>query len=39
MMSEHRASFPVSVAALCGRKPRVARLAGAGNGVSVRASG
>ena len=35
MVGEHRAPFLVSVAALCGRTPRLARLAGAGNGVSV----
>ena len=39
MMSEHRASFPVGVAALCGRRLRLARLGGAGNGVSIRAAG
>ena len=35
MVTEHRASFLVSCAAPCGRKPRVARLSGRGNGVSV----
>jgi hypothetical protein len=35
MVGEHRASFLVSVAALCGRRPRLARLARAGNGISV----
>ena len=33
MMNEHRASFLVSVAALCGRRLRLARLRAAGNGV------
>ena len=35
MVSEHRASFLVSVAAPCGRRPRLAGPARAGNGVSV----
>lgn len=35
MVSEHRASFLASCAAPCGCKPRLARLAGPGNGVSV----
>ena len=35
MVSEHRAPFLVSVAALCGRRPRLARPARAGNGISV----
>ena len=35
MVSEHRASFLISCAAPCGCKPRLARLAAAGNGISV----
>jgi hypothetical protein len=35
MVTEHRASFLVSCAAPCGCKTRLARPAGAGNGISA----